>query len=241
MRRLSLNWIFTALFLGAVLVASPAYAEDLLDIDVDLTGTHRILSLSDDEDGFQYLLATLLIEDFESSGEWSSFIARDYGLSMAMRRQGSPIDVTNDNNNYVLGVKTEFMRRDFSWLTITPAQGVAIKGVTKTLSVWIAGRGYTHQLSFIIRDYIGDMKTLPSDDMTHIGWKEVELQIPTTIDQENYKISDERGITFEGFRIDFDPEDMMGRPFYIYFDWMTSETDIFNEGHGNEDDMLDNW
>lgn len=239
--KLLLFALFGILF-GAIIITGSLYSQTSQIPDLSLTGTHRILNLSN-ESGFQMLVAELLIEDFEDAGEWSSFMPRDYGLTMAMRREGRPLDAeTQDiDNNYVLGIKTEFMRRDFSWITITPAKPNAIKGNTKQINVWVAGRAYLHELSIVLRDYVGELKVLYVDQLTHVGWKQLQIPIPDTIDQENYKVTDERGLTFEGFRIDFEPEDILGRPFYVYFDWMTSETDIFNEAHGNQDDMMDNW
>lgn len=187
------------------------------------------------------LVQTLLIDSFESAGEWSAFMPRDYGVAVGMRRQGVPRELKSDSNKYVLGVKCEFMRRDWAWVTITPAKPTKIRGITKSISMWVVGRNYKHMLSIIIRDYLGRMKFLQAEKMMWVGWKKVTINIPDTIKQENYKISEERGITFLGFRIDFAPEDIMGRPFYTYFDYLTADTDLFSEQNQNPDDMLDNW
>ena len=187
------------------------------------------------------LVKTLLIDDFEEAGEWSSFMPRDFGLTRAMRREGAPRQIQSTNNRYVLGVKTEFMKRDWSWITVKPAQPTKIKGITKSLTVWVVGRNYRHTLNFVLRDYLGHIKFLTAGEMIWVGWKPVTVNIPDTIKQQNYKISDERGIEFLGFRIDFDPQDILGRPFYVYFDWLTADTDLFSEQNQNPDDMMDNW
>ncbi len=187
------------------------------------------------------LVKTLLIDDFETPGEWSSFMPRDFGVTRAMRRDGGPSQIQSDKNKYVLGVKTEFMKREWSWLSVTPAQPTKVKGITKSLSVWVVGRNYRHTLSFVIKDYLGHVKYLTAERMIWVGWKPVSINIPDTIQQENYKISEDRGITFVGFRIDFEPEDMMGRPYYIYFDYLTADTDLFSEQNQNPDDMMDSW
>ncbi len=187
------------------------------------------------------LVQTLMIDSFEKAGEWSAFMPRDYGVAVGMRRVGVPRELKSDSNKYTLGVKVEFMHRDWSWVTITPAKPTKIRGITKSISVWVVGRNYKHMLSIIIRDYLNHMKFLQAEKMIWVGWKKVTINIPDTIKQENYKITEERGITFLGFRIDFAPEDIMGRPFYTYFDYLTADTDLFSEQNQNPDDMLDNW
>ncbi|OHD56264.1 MAG: hypothetical protein A2Y33_00405 [Spirochaetes bacterium GWF1_51_8] len=191
--------------------------------------------------GGNQLLQRFLVEDFESAGEWSSFMPRDYGVTMAMLREGGPMKVTNDANKYVLGVKTEFMKRDWGWMTITPPKPIKIPGITKALNVWVVGRNYKHKMLIILRDFLGRMKFVDVEKLIWTGWKMVTIQIPLTIEQDNYKITEERGITFLGFRIDFDPEDILGTPFYIYFDYLTADTDVFTEVNQNPDDMWDNW
>ncbi len=231
---------FIGIFILATILVTRTFAQQVGRRNSGLTGSLSVVGTTNQEGEFN-LTAKLLVEDFEMAGEWSSYMPRDYGVTMAMRREGAPESLASESNRYVLGVKVEFMRRDFSWVTMTPAKPTAIKGITKSLSVWVVGRNYQHMLSVILRDYLGRIKFLQAGKLTWAGWKEVSIPIPPSIEQDNYKITDERGVTFEGFRVDFQPEDMMGRPFYIYFDWLTSDTDIFVESFQNPDDMLDNW
>jgi hypothetical protein len=187
------------------------------------------------------LVQTLLVDDFETAGEWSAFIPRDYGIAMAIRRDGAPKDMLSERNKYVLGIKVDFMKRDWSWVSINPAKPIKIKGITKTLSIWVVGRNYKHTLIVVLKDYLDKLKYLRSEKMIWVGWKKVNINIPDTIEQENYKITEDRGITFMGFRIEFDPDDMLGRPFYTYFDYLTADADLFSEKNQNPDDMMDNW
>jgi len=187
------------------------------------------------------LLQTLLVDDFEAAGEWTAFIPRDYGYASAIRREGSPAALKSDKNKYVLGVKVSFMKRDWSWLSITPAKPAKIRGITKNIKVWVVGRNYRHVLSVVLRDYLDRVKYLRGDRLIWVGWKQMTVNIPDTIEQENYKVSEERGITFIGFRVDFEPDDMIGRPFYIYFDYLTADVDLYSEMNLNADDMIDNW
>jgi len=215
--------------------------------DIMRTGENEVISTNAkdtaDKKVADELVQTLLIDDFESAGEWSAFIPRDYGVCTAIRREGGPreLESIKDRNKYVLGVKVEFMRRDWSWLSVVPAKPTRIKGITKSLSVWVVGRNYKHTLSMVLKDYLDRPKYLKAERMIWVGWKLVTVNLPDTIEQENYKISEDRGITFMGFRIDFEPDDILGRPFYVYFDYLTADTDLFSEKNQNPDDMMDNW
>jgi hypothetical protein len=239
-KQMKFKWIISGIVFSAVIITTLAFSQSVSD---KAKGMEVALPVIDTNAGLggNQLLQRFLVEDFESSGEWTSFMPRDYGVTMAMVRPGGPMKITNGNNLYVLGVKTEFMKRDWSWITITPPKPIKIPGITKSLNVWVVGRNYRHKLILILRDYLDRMKFLDGEKLIWTGWKLVSVQIPTTIEQDNYKITEERGITFLGFRIDFSPEDILGTPFYIYFDYLTADTDIFSEVNQNPDDMWDNW
>lgn len=227
------------------MIALSAYGQQTGRPDALRTGELEIVSTNvyetSDKKVATELVQTLLVDDFEQAGEWAAFIPRDFGIATAVRREGAPRDLSSDKNKYVLGVRVEFMKRDWSWVSITPVKPIKIKGLTKTLSCWVVGRNYRHTLVFVIRDYLDRDRFIKAEKMIWVGWKKVNVNIPDTIEQENYKVSEDRGITFIGFRIEFEPDDMLGRPFYSYYDYLTADTDLFTERNQNPDDMLDNW
>jgi len=230
---------------GLFIIYSVTFGQQLGKSDLNRTGELEIINTNAGETADKKvateLVQTLLVDDFETAGEWSAFMPRDYGVAIAMRRDGAPRDLYSEKNKYVLGVKVEFMKRDWSWASVMPAKPIKIKGITKMVSVWVVGRNYKHTLSLVLRDFMDNVKYIRAEKMIWIGWKQVNINIPDTIQQDNYKISEDRGITFLGFRFDFDPDDIYGRPFYTYFDYLTADADLFSERNQNPDDMLDNW
>lgn len=235
-----------AICLGVMMIASTVSAQQVGRGDSSRSGELEVINTNVDATAnntvASELVQELLLDDFEKAGEWSSFMPRDYGVTRAMRREGAPRKYeTQADCEYVLGVKTEFMKRAWSWVSVVPAKPIKIKGLTRKISVWVIGRSYRHTLSFVIRDYLNHVKFLTAEQTLWHGWKQVNVNMPDTIKQHDYKISEERGITFLGFRIDFEPRDMLGRPFYIYFDYLTAMVDIFTEENQNPDDMLDHW
>ncbi len=234
--------LFIIIFL---VIYGTTYSQQLGKSDLNRTGELEVIntnaSETSDKKVATELVQTLLVDDFEEAGEWAAYMPRDYGVAIAMRREGGPKDLVSDKNKYVLGIKVEFMKRDWSWVSITPARPIKIKGITKTISLWVVGRNFKHTLFLVLKDYLDNVKFLKAEKLIWVGWKQVNINIPDTIDQENYKITEDRGITFLGFRIEFDPDDLLGRPYFTYFDYLTADTDLFSEKNQNPDDMLDNW
>lgn len=189
-------------------------------------------------------IATVLLEDFEEPGEWTAQVSRDFGTVSIMTREGAPkaLKALGEKNKYVLGIKALFYRRGPAVITIKPIREIKIPGITKYIKVWVVGRNYRHTLKILVRDFLGQLHEVTVGQLTHIGWKQMEVYIPEQIPQENYKLAEERGLTFEGFVIYCDMTDIVpGRPFYIYFDYLTADTDLFVEYHRDVDDMIDNW
>jgi hypothetical protein len=120
---------------------------------------------------------------------------------------------------------------------------IKVPGIAKSVKVWVAGRGYQHWLWLMIRDYYGAKRYLAAmRPLTHKGWRQVIFPIRQNIRQEDYKTTDPKkvGITFDGFLINCDPLESQGT-YYIYFDMLTADVDLYFEFHQDEDDMKDYW
>ena len=148
-----------------------------------------------------------------------------------------------NQNKYVLGVRVEFMKRGYNWFTVRPPLPIKVPGVAKSLSVYVVGRGYSHWLWIMLRDYDGNKRYLSAmRPLTHKGWRKVLFPIKPNIVQEDYKITDPKkvGITFDGFLVNCDPMESQGK-YYIYFDLLTAQVNLYFEFHKDKDDMRDFW
>lgn len=196
------------------------------------------------KDTAKQMIQPVLVEDFEVPGDWEVQISRDFGVVSFMNRDGFPKALADikDRNNKVFGVKVTFFKRGPAEILIKPVRQIKIPGITKKLKLWVVGRNYTHTLKFVVRDYLGREKEVTVGKINFSGWKLLEVNIPEFIEQENYKVSEERGISLTGIKIVCDMTDIVpGRPFYIYFDYLTAETDLFVEKFREIDDMSDLW
>ena len=144
---------------------------------------------------------------------------------------------------FVLGVRVEYLKRGYHWFTVRPPIPIKIPGICKSISVYVVGRGVNNWLWLMLRDYEGNKRYLSSmRPLTHLGWRKILFPIRSTISQGDFKTTDPRklGITFDGFLINCDPMEAQGT-YYIYFDLLTAQVNLYYEFQVDNDDMRDYW
>jgi hypothetical protein len=199
---------------------------------------------SEIKDTAKQMIQPVLVEDFEVPGDWEVKMSRDYGVVSFMTRDGYPKALADikDKNNKVFGVKVQFFKRGPAEILVKPVRDIKIPGITKKIKFWVVGRNYTHTLRILVKDYLSREKEITLGKLNFSGWKLMEVNIPDFIEQEDYKVSEERGLTLSGIKISCDMTDIVpGRTFYIYFDYIIAETDLFVEKFREVDDMVDAW
>jgi hypothetical protein len=192
------------------------------------------------------LIADIPVTHLEDADTWHTVMPLDQGLAISMRRQGRPIDIPqtdpNDGtvNNYVLGVKVTFSQRGYNRFRMSPPHPIKIPGITKAISMWVCGRSFRHNLYLHVLDYEGNPMILDMGKLDFVGWKKLNVVIPSSIKQYNYHNTEWRGISFNGMSIETDPGEAYG-VYYVYFDEIVAKTDIYSEENRDEDDMEDGW
>ena len=188
-------------------------------------------------------MTNYLIDDFEFANTWQASMPRDYGVVSIIRREGGPADVVAEgaeNNQYILGAKVEYFRTGYPWFSVTPPRPIKIPGYTKELSVWVAGRNHNNRMSFYIYDVNGKPQSVGNEALNFMGWKNITVQVPANVRQEEFRGQVEQGISFMGIHVKVDPRDSYGK-YYIYFDQLMAKTDMYLETYKEEDDPLDTW
>lgn len=206
-------------------------------------------------DAAQQQLKEVSIDKFEHDGYWLSAMSTDEGFTTSRLFSGAPQDKApleeeeglNIPDQYVLGTKVDFLRRGHASVTISPIRPIPIEGITKTISVWVVGRNYNHELKILLQDFFGRPFELYLGKLNFQGWKKLTVAIPPQapdgingIVQRNYHYNNQLGIKITGFRIDCDPMEAYGT-YYIYFDDLRAVTDLFAENNRDADDMADAW
>ncbi|MBL8967782.1 MAG: flagellar filament protein FlaA [Spirochaetaceae bacterium] len=212
-------------------------------------------------DTAQQKLKEVSVDKFEAAGFWNAYISADEGYIQARLFEGGPAAKANEPipderyvgidpkvaDKYVLGVRTDFYRRGFNELLIVAKRPIPVEGITKTISVWVAGRNYNHLLKLVVQDFFGNRFELPLGKLNFQGWKKLSVAIPpqnpdnrTGIVQRNFHYANHMGIKIVGFKVECDPMEAFGI-YYIYFDDMRAVTDLFAEDNRDPDDMVDSW
>ena len=206
-------------------------------------------------DAAQQYLKEVSVDKFEKDGFWRSSMSPDDGYTTTRLFYGSPAgkepipdeEGRGLSDRYVLGTRVDFIHRGHSSFTIFPLRPIPIEGITKLVSVWVAGRNYNHELKLLIEDFFGRPFELYVGKLNFQGWKRMTVAIPPQAEdgrngivQRNYHYNNNLGLKIRGFRIDVDPMEAYGN-YYIYFDDLRAITDLFAEDNRDPDDMPDGW
>ena len=206
-------------------------------------------------DTAQQMIREVSVDKFEHDGFWRSTMSSDEGYTTTRLFAGSPAgkqpledeEGLNIPDLYVLGTRVDFLRRGHSSFMIYPTRPIPIEGITKTVSVWVAGRNFNHDMYLLIQDFFGRNYEFFMGKLNFMGWQRLVVAIPPAPDdgiswvvQRNYHYQNNFGIKIMGFRIDCDPLEARGS-YYIYLDDLRAETDLFSEHHRDPDDMPDGW
>ena len=203
-------------------------------------------------DSSRQALREVSVDRYEVEGSWNATISPDYGVIGARLFEGSPMakeplkGEEEALDKKVLGVKVEFFRRGINSFFVRSTRPIPIEGVTKTVSVWVAGRNKDHDLYLLVQDYNGNNFELWMGTLGFSGWRKMQVAIPPTPDGEHGIIQSSAyggvkpGLRIVGFRIDCNP--MLARgTYYLYFDDLRATTDLYDIENRDEDDMNDDW
>jgi hypothetical protein len=206
-------------------------------------------------DAAQQYLKEVSVDKFEKDGYWRSSMSPDNGFVTTRLFAGGPLgkeaipeeEGMNIPDQYVLGTRVDFIHRGYTSFTIYPTRPVPIEGITKTISLWVVGRNYNHELKLLLEDFFGRSFELYVGRLNFQGWKKLTVAIPPQAEdgingivQRNYHYNNRLGIKITGFRIDVDPWEAYGS-YYIYLDDLRAVTDLFAEDNRDPDDMPDTW
>ncbi len=198
----------------------------------------------------QQKLKEISVSKMEDAGFWYGVFPADNGIMEIRSFPGGPLEkeaipdeeangIAEPDEN-VVGAKVSFYRRGVIDFTLKPIRPLPIEGITKTVSVWVAGRNSNHRMELLVTDHFGNDAIIPMGKLNFSGWKKLTVTIPPNIIQRNYHYADRMGISIVGFNIKCDIDETYGR-YYVYFDDIRAVTDLFAEESRDTDDMMDAW
>jgi len=204
----------------------------------------------------QQQLKEISIDKFEHDGFWRSSMSSDEGYTTtrlfsspgSQDKEAIPDEEgMNISDVYVLGTRVDYLRRGHNSFMIYPTRPIPIEGITKTISMWVAGRNFEHELYVLIQDFFGRNYEFFMGRLNFTGWKKLTVAIPPQAEdgfsgvvQRNYHYNNQMGIKIMGFRVNCNLAETWGS-YYIYFDDLRAVTDLFTENNRDPDDMVDGW
>ncbi len=200
------------------------------------------------------------VDLFEDPTLWRSHISRDDGIAVHQRFLGGPngkdelpiaqtISGRIEDEN-VLGIKTEFIRRGFTEIVFTPARPISVPGIVQELSIWVAGRELEHELHVLISNIDGDLRKLYVGQLNFRGWRKLSVTVPpysrngggvlTGVKQFDPRRPLDSGIDIEAIIIEPLYTEAYGT-YYVYFDDLRATTDLAVITERDTDDPVDAW
>jgi hypothetical protein len=148
MKRLLLIAFFVFIAAGMIYAQSTVGEPDPYEIGIDSA---------------QQQLKEISVEKFEVDGYWRSTMSSDEGYTTSKLFVGAPAgkEAIPDEegmdipDRYVLGTRVDYLRRGYNSFTIRPLRPIPIEGITETVSVWVVGRNFNHELKLLIQDFFG--------------------------------------------------------------------------------------
>ncbi len=150
-----------------------------------------------------------------------------------------------------LGMAFLFDRKEYNWVDIVPGKktgsGPDVKyepkelplpGRVRMIDMWVWSGNYDYYLEAYVRDFKGIVHILPMGDLSHAGWKNFRVNIPTNIPQSKKYLPRRENLTLVKFRIWTRPTEVVAAPtkadapalekaVYFYFDQLKVLTDTF--------------
>ncbi|MDR2965510.1 MAG: flagellar filament outer layer protein FlaA [Treponema sp.] len=152
-----------------------------------------------------------------------------------------------------LGLHGKFDRRGYNWIDLYPvltgveansternrmtARGydpdndpyeIPIPGKIQNMDVWVWGANLRFYIEVYLRDDWGVVHPLRLGDIAYPGWRNLRLNIPTSISQTRRTLPSEASLSFVKFRIWTQPVERVDN-FYIYFKQLKILTDVFEQ------------
>jgi|GEM_PF-118105 len=157
-----------------------------------------------------------------------------------------------------LGIRGSFDRTGYNYIELIPVaqedvdgipvpQGIVLPGRVKKIDLWIWGSGYDYYAELEVRDYEGMTHVLNIGDISHEGWKNFIIEMPSSIKQnkkylpriENLQLTKITVWTKPGEKVIWSNPGISDKRekggFYVYFDHIKVTTDLHEHPYDGED------
>lgn len=134
-----------------------------------------------------------------------------------------------------LGIYAKFDRKGYNYFELYPVKKddkgnvvpspIALPGITKVIDLWVWGSNFRTNLELHVRDYRGIPYILNGGSLDFAGWKNVEINVPSSIPQSQPYLPHYKGLQLTKIVVRTEPTERVDG-FYIYFDQLKVLTDM---------------
>ncbi len=117
---------------------------------------------------------------------------------------------------------------------------ITLIGVVKSLDVWVWGGNYKYWLEFYLEDYKGYLHRLTAGDINYVGWRNLRTKVPESIPQAEQYVPFMKPLKLTMLKIWAYPTERIDQ-FFIYFDFMQVQTDVYVERFNGDDLAWETW
>ncbi len=189
-------------------------------------------------------IQSIIVENFiqPSKHQWivtgSKFATKDYPQSALVKTWPDALFRTMPQNEDVrsLGIHGKFDRLAYNYIEITPAEKgqdgnlvptpITLPGRVKNLDVWMWGSFHAFYVEAQVRDYRGIVHVLQLGNLDFRGWKDLQVDIPTSIPQSVSTLPSTKSLQLLKLVIWTTPNESVA-DFYIYINQIKVLTDTF--------------
>ena len=139
-----------------------------------------------------------------------------------------------DGTPYVLGAQVRYDKKGDNWFEIYPVSKetgenyeIPLLGQVTQIDFWAWGANYNYYLELLVRDANSVVHVIPAVTLNYEGWKNIIVQIPTSIRQQSRLRSGPENLSFIGFRIRSAAGEFVD-DFAIYLDQFRYTTNTMN-------------
>jgi hypothetical protein len=134
------------------------------------------------------------------------------------------------------GIHGKFDRQGYNWIDIYPVLAdkpddgpfeIPIPGRVRNFDMWVWGANLRYYIEIYVRDYRGVVHGFKLGDISYIGWRNLQVNLPKNIIQSRRTIPAYAGLRFVKFRVWTQPVERVD-DFYIYFKQFKILTDMFD-------------
>lgn len=204
---------------------------------------------------------SIVVEDFDDPEEspWmvvgSRFIAEDYPRVSWVRTFPEALyrREPEERTLRALGVQAAFDRKGYNFLEYIPAQrdesgemvprSITLPGRVHHIDMWVWGSNFNYYVDIHVQDYRGIPHVLRLGDINFRGWRNLRIPVPHTIPQDSRftaeilagnVVSDARSLELTKIVLWTRPMERVNG-FFVYFDEINVETDLFREPFDGEE------